>query len=65
MNQEVSKIDKVTQQTATISEESASASQAMNVQAEMMQCYVKDLVAIVSGGANNGMDHGHFRSERV
>ena len=53
VNKAVAEMDKVTQQNAANAEESASAAEEMNAQAEQMKGYVKELVALVSGG-NNG-----------
>ena len=47
----VHEMDKVVQQTAANAEESASASEELNAQAERMKGYVEELVAVV-GGAN-------------
>ena len=50
-------MDKVTQQAAATAEESASASEELNAQAEQMKVFVADLVAIV-GGTGNGLNKG-------
>jgi methyl-accepting chemotaxis protein len=54
VNIAVAEMDKVTQQIAANAEESASASEEMNAQAEQMKGYVADLVQIV-GGASSTM----------
>ena len=51
VNIAISEMDKVTQQTAANAEESASASEELNAQAEQMKGYVADLVQIVGGSA--------------
>ncbi len=53
VNIAVTEIDRVVQQNAANSEESASASEKMNAQAEQMKLFVGDLVALV-GGKENG-----------
>ena len=50
-------MDKVTQQSAANAEESASASEELNAQAEQMQVFVADLVAVVGGRRNGGGNH--------
>ncbi|MBN1134595.1 MAG: hypothetical protein JXA38_06760 [Methanosarcinaceae archaeon] len=52
VNTAVAQMDKVTQQNAANAEESASASQELNAQAESMQEIVRDLVSLVSGTQN-------------
>jgi methyl-accepting chemotaxis protein len=47
-------MDKVTQQNAANAEESASASEEMNAQAEQMKGNVDDLVTLVDGDRKNG-----------
>ena len=44
-------MDKITQQTAASAEESASASEVMNAQAEQMKALVNEMISIV-GGSN-------------
>jgi methyl-accepting chemotaxis protein len=53
-------MDKVVQQNAANAEESASASQEMNAQAEQMKAYVQDLIVVVGGTA--GTSGGARRS---
>ena len=47
VNQAVAEMDKVVQQNAANAEESASASEELNAQAEQTKAYVRDLVAVV------------------
>ena len=51
-------MDKVTQSNAANAEESASASEEMNAQAEQMKVMVSELVALV-GGSGNGANQEH------
>ena len=51
INLAVAEMDKVTQQNAANAEESASASEEMNAQAETMDDFVRDLVAVVEGAS--------------
>ena len=53
VNIAVTEMDKVTQSNAANAEESASASEEMNTQAEQMKTFVGDLVVLV-GGSGNG-----------
>jgi methyl-accepting chemotaxis protein len=53
INRAVGEMDKVVQQNAANAEESASASEEMNAQAEQMKGFVQDLVVLI-GGATNG-----------
>jgi len=62
VNIAVAEMDKVTQQTAANAEESASASEELNAQAEQMKGYVSDLVQIVGGSANGLSAAGTRRS---
>ncbi|HOG18001.1 MAG TPA: methyl-accepting chemotaxis protein [Syntrophales bacterium] len=50
LNTAIAEMDKVTQQTAESSEESASASEELNAQAMQMKGYVADLIGVVEGG---------------
>lgn len=62
----VSDMDKVTQSTAANAEESASASEEMNAQAEQMKVIFGDLVTLVRGGSserNPQADLSSFRQE--
>lgn len=64
INIAVTEMDKVTQQTAANAEESASASEELNAQAEQMKVYVGDLMTVVGGGAssmNTSMPAGRMR----
>jgi len=55
INTAVTEMDKVTQASAANAEETASASEEMNAQAEQMKLFVGDLVALVGGSnGNNG-----------
>lgn len=56
VNTAVLDMNKVTQSTAANAEESASASEELNAQAEQMKGYVADLNAVVSG-SHNGIGH--------
>ena len=58
INRAVSEMDKVVQQNAANAEESASASEEMNVQAEQMKGYVADLLSLV-GGTDGSADIGN------
>lgn len=49
INRAVTEVDNVTQQNAVAAEESASTSQEMNAQAELMRQMVDDLVVLISG----------------
>jgi methyl-accepting chemotaxis protein len=53
VNTAVSQMDKVTQQNAANAEESASASEELNAQADSMKAIVGDLVTLVGGSAKN------------
>ncbi len=48
----IAEMDRVVQQNAANSEESAAASEALNAQAEHLKEFVQQLVAIVDGAAN-------------
>ncbi|MEN6576333.1 MAG: methyl-accepting chemotaxis protein [Phycisphaerales bacterium] len=64
VNTAVSQMDKVTQQNAANAEESASASEELNAQAESMKEVVSQLVVLV-GGANTDAAHsGGAKTER-
>ena len=54
INTAVAEMDRVVQQAAANAEESAGASEEMNAQAEQMRSYVRDLGAIIGGGAHTG-----------
>ncbi len=63
INTAVSQMDKVTQQTAANAEESASASEELNAQAESMHVSVGDLLKLVDGaGASNVRSIGKTKS---
>lgn len=49
VNKAVADMDKITQQTAANADESASASEGMNAQAEQMKGFVKQLVSLIGG----------------
>ena len=55
VNTAINEMDKVVQQNAANAEESASASEEMSAQAETLKDYVGDLVALVTGKKQNGM----------
>ena len=59
----VAEMDKVVQSTAANAEESASASEEMNAQAEQMKSYVAKLVTIIDGG--NKADGGSAAHRRI
>jgi len=62
INKAVTEMNTVTQQTAANAEESASAAEQLNAQSEQMKGVVKDLVALIGGGAgNNGRLSGPVR----
>jgi methyl-accepting chemotaxis protein len=68
VNIAVSEMDKVTQQAAANAEESASASEELNAQAEQMKSYVTDLARVVGGNGHGGFDEasaGSGRAKRV
>lgn len=54
VNVAMTQMDKVTQQNAANAEESAAASEELSAQAETMQGFVTDLVALVGGSNGNG-----------
>jgi methyl-accepting chemotaxis protein len=54
INKAIGAMDKMVQKNAASAEESASASEEMNAQAEMMKTFVDDLVKVV-GGSGNGV----------
>ncbi|MEH0021249.1 MAG: methyl-accepting chemotaxis protein [Desulfobacter sp.] len=59
VNLAMSEMDKVVQQNAANAEESASASEEMNAQAEMLRDFVRELVVLVSGKKETpGVYHG-------
>jgi methyl-accepting chemotaxis protein len=55
VNTAVSEMEKVTQQEAANAEESASVSEEMNAQAQQMEVYVADLVAVVVGSGKKAL----------
>jgi methyl-accepting chemotaxis protein len=63
INQAMADMDKVTQSGAANAEETASASEEMNGQAESMQAFVSDLMAVIDGGKSSqaGMMSGGRR----
>jgi methyl-accepting chemotaxis protein len=68
VNIAVSEMDKVTQQAAANAEESASASEELNAQAEQMKTFVADLVRVVGGNRDGGFPEeyaGSGRGKRV
>jgi methyl-accepting chemotaxis protein len=62
INVAMSQVDKVTQEMAANAEESASASEELNAQAETMRGVVKDLSILVEGG---GHSNGHGRGRKA
>jgi ABC-type transporter Mla subunit MlaD len=64
VNKAVSEMDKVVQQNAANAEESASASEEMNAQAERMKEFVVELVTLV-GGANGNTTRKNIDQSRV
>ena len=54
VNIAVTEMDKITQQTASNAEESASASEVMNAQAEQMKELVTEIIDVVSGNGKRG-----------
>ncbi|MCF8083235.1 MAG: hypothetical protein K9M96_09080 [Deltaproteobacteria bacterium] len=63
VNTAVADLDKVTQQNAANSEESASAAEEMNAQAQQMQEYVNDLVTLVGGKSAQTAAHREQKSQ--
>ena len=57
INIAITEMDRVTQQTAANAEESASASEELNAQAEQMKVYVADLELVVGGSGKGGSVH--------
>ena len=58
LNKAMAEIDKIVQKNAANAEESASAAERLNAQAEQMKGFVKELVAVVGGnGKGNGLNH--------
>jgi len=62
VNIAVAEMDKVTQQTAANAEESASASEELNAQAEQMKGFVEDLIQIVGGSSSAESKAGSGRT---
>jgi len=62
VNTAVTEMDKVVQQNAANAEESASASEEMNAQAEQLREYVGDLVRLVSGAGKKEIDRTHLKT---
>jgi methyl-accepting chemotaxis protein len=65
VNIAVAEMDKVTQQAAANAEESASASEELNAQAEQMKSYVADLAQVVGGSRDGGYSEDHAGSGRA
>jgi len=55
INQAMNDMDKVTQALAANAEETASASEEMNGQADSMHSFVADLMTVIKGGSNRGV----------
>ncbi len=64
INIAVSEMDKVTQSTAANAEESASASEELNAQAEQMKTYVEDLMRVVGGSGRDDAGYAHEDSRK-
>ena len=64
INIAVSEMDKVTQQTAANAEESASASEELNAQAEQMKVFVEELVRVVGGNSDAGAAYAYGGSPK-
>ena len=62
VNLAITEMDKVVQQNAANAEESASASEEMNAQAEQLRDYVGDLVQLVSGKKDQDIGTGGSRT---
>jgi methyl-accepting chemotaxis protein len=56
INSAVADMDKVIQQNASTAEESASASEELNAQAEQMKTYVKNLISLMSGNGRGSFN---------
>ncbi len=66
VNIAITEMDKVVQQNAANAEESASASEEMNAQAEQLKDYVGELVMLVTGSANQGSAlQGHRQMKTI
>jgi len=63
VNTAMAQMDKVTQQNAANAEESASASEELNAQAEQMNLVVGELVALVGGSSGNKRTNGKSAQE--
>ena len=64
INIAVSEMDKVTQSTAANAEESASASEELNAQAEQMKVFVEELVRVVGGNSDAGAAYAYGGSPK-
>ncbi|MBN1380522.1 MAG: MCP four helix bundle domain-containing protein [Deltaproteobacteria bacterium] len=66
INTAMASMDKVTQQAAANAEESASASEEMNAQAEQMKVFVQELLNVINGtGETNGLHRDDFKKHPV
>jgi len=65
VNTAVTEMDKIVQQNAANAEESASASEEMNDQAEQMKGFVQDLITLVSNSAKNETRLAHARAKSL
>jgi methyl-accepting chemotaxis protein len=65
VNIAITEMDKVVQQNAANAEESASASEEMNAQAEQLRDYVGELVLMVTGRMNKDRDEGGHHNVRT
>jgi hypothetical protein len=61
----MTEMDRVVQQNAANAEESAKASEGMNVQAEQMKKFVDHLVALVGGSGNGNADSSSRTSRKI
>ena len=57
VNAAVAEMDKVTQRNSACADQSASASEEMGVQAELMNSFIRELFAIIRGGGLNGAEY--------
>ena len=63
LNTAVVEMDRVVQQAAANAQESASASEEMNAQADHLMVYVDDLVRLVDGNNENPIGSKNYRQE--
>ena len=65
VNIAITEMDKVVQQNAANAEESASASEEMNAQAEQLREYVRDLVMLITGETTDGEINTRRSSQKI